>query len=51
LNERQLCVLLSVQRGTDVFTNPQGEFVLAEGDQLFVLAEQPPRHLERLARI
>ena len=49
MNERLSCVLLSVERNKEVFTNPQGEFILEPGDQLFVLAERPPRRLERLA--
>ncbi len=48
LNERRDCVLVSVQRGKKVHTNPQQEFLLESGDQLFVIAESPPKNLETL---
>ncbi len=50
MNEKLGCVLLAVRRAEHVHTNPQGEFKLAEGDRLFVLAEKPPTGLERLLR-
>ena len=49
MNSQLSCVLLSVERNKKVFTNPQGEFILEQGDHLFVLAERPPRRLARLA--
>ena len=46
LNQRRGCLLLSVERDGRTHTNPQGEFPLAAGDWLFILAEGYPRELE-----
>lgn len=48
-NEKLGAVLLSVQRGDAVHTNPPGEFILEEGDQLFVLSVLHPERLSELA--
>lgn len=36
-------ILMSVKRGKDLYTNPSGEFLLEEGDRLYLLAEAYPR--------
>ncbi len=48
LNDRAGVVLLSVEREGTMHTNPQGEFKLAAGDRLFVLASFHPDNIEEL---
>jgi voltage-gated potassium channel len=43
--EREI-IVMSVRRGNEVFTNPEGEFLLQEDDRLFVLAERYPEGIE-----
>ncbi len=49
INERRGGVLLSVQRGERTHTNPPGEFLLQQGDRLFVLSELHPEGLDELS--
>ena len=48
LNKKRQSVLLAVQRGDAMYTNPRGEFLLEMGDQLFLLAPSYPEDISTL---
>lgn len=48
LNARRSAILLAVERVGEVHTNPLGEFIFEQGDEIFVMSEEYPDNLERL---